>query len=274
MVAMQEYLPDSQTSIQLLVRILCCYEDWDAGLYNEAAEKARDISRDIDFKPPAAVTCLDGKWVVTNQACFAGGLSNFYEDTPEFQAYVYDELDRIGRLIEFNCDYRSAFLRVGSLNEAVMLARLVKMIEDGSNRKEMVESLQARTPNAESVFGTLIKPEGSSIQFGYNNGDIRFPNAPKVTVTIKKQMSGWYKIPLFNGQGYWRDFIRRRNDLTHKYYSPPRTWAEDALKFVAANVEDFWGRPMSTMDLQTSALPWSKLVQLCGIDRYLPPNLR
>jgi hypothetical protein len=280
---MQEYLHDSkidknnidlQNAIQLLVKIICCYEDWDAGLYNEALEKARDIEKDIpDFKPPAVVTCLNGNWFITKEGSFDKGLANFYENTPEFQNYVYDELARIGRLIKYNHDYRSAFLRAGSLNEAVMLARLVKLVEDESKRKEMIEALQVKTPNAESVLGNLIKPEGNCVQISSKKSDISFKNAPEVKITIK-QMAEWYKISLFDGHGDWKDFLHRRNDLAHKYYSPPRTWAEDALKFVTANVEDFWSQLMSTMVSQTTAMPWSKLIDICGISGYLPPNLR
>ena len=165
--AMKDYLPDSEPAIQLLVSILCCYEYWDAGLYNEAAEKMRDIKNyNIQFTSPYAVKSLDGKWVVTNNARFEKVLFNFYVETPEFRAYVYDELARIGRLIEFNCDYRSAFLRAGSLNEAIMLARLIKLIEDEPNRERIVEILQndTPTPGAKSVFRNLARSEGSIFQ--------------------------------------------------------------------------------------------------------------
>jgi hypothetical protein len=216
---------------------------------------------------------LNGNWFITKEGSFDKGLANFYENTPEFQNYVYDELARIGRLIKYNHDYRSAFLRAGSLNEAVMLARLVKLVEDESKRKEMIEALQVKTPNAESVLGNLIKPEGNCVQISSKKSDISFKNAPEVKITIK-QMAEWYKISLFDGHGDWKDFLHRRNDLAHKYYSPPRTWAEDALKFVTANVEDFWSQLMSTMVSQTTAMPWSKLIDICGISGYLPPNLR
>jgi len=281
---MQEYLFNSkndkinidlQSAIQLLVKIICCYEDWDAGLYNEALEKALEIKEDIPhFEPPAVVTRLDGNWFITKRASFDKGLTNFYEDTPEFRAYVLDELARIDRLIKYNHDYRSAFLRAGSLSEAVMLSRLVILVEDESKRKDLIRALQVRTPSAESVIENLIKSVGSDVLISSKKSDIRFPNAPEVKIKIKEQMTGWYKISLFDGHGDWRDFIHRRNDLAHKYYSPPRAWAEDALKFVTANIENLWSQPMSMIEPQTKAIPWSKLVDLCGISNYLPPNLR
>ncbi len=67
-------------------------------------------------------------------------------------------------------------------------------------------------------------------------------------------------------------FIGRRNDLAHKYYSPPREWAEDALDFVRANVEDSWGTAVGEA-IDTQALSWSGLCELAGLSEYLPPNL-
>ena len=95
-----------------------------------------------------------------------------------------------------------------------------------------------------------------------------------MTISIKRQTNWWKKLSLFDGLGNWEQFIHLRNDLAHKYYTPPRSWAEDALKFVITNVEDLWCKQMSTMSSQTTAMPWSKLIDLCGIGDCLPPNLR
>ncbi|MGC9400697.1 MAG: CRISPR-associated protein [Anaerolineae bacterium] len=271
---MKEYLPDSESAIRTLAEILRCYELWDAGLYNEAADQARKIE---GFQPPTAVERLDGEWFEIGQAQFEGGLTEFYEDTPEFQAYVYDELARIDRLIRFNHDYRSAFLRAGSLNEVVMLARLVRLVDDDSQREALVASLQYRTPGAYSVFYNLRRSVGHSFQIGPTGNDeihydVCFQNAPEITVVITEQMDWWRNVPMFDHQGSWEQFINRRNDLAHKYYSPPRKWAEDALKFVQANVEDFWGADVGK-DIETQAQPWSEVCKLTGLDDYLPPNL-
>ncbi len=277
--AMKKYLPDAVPDIEKLKQIFLCYESWDAGLYNEAAEKVGEIQQTIpDFTPPTAVTLLDGKWFATRQARFVGGLPDFYEDTPEFQAYVLDELERIQRLFG-NEDYRSAFLRAGSLNEVMMLARLVRLVGNDEQRQELVNALQRRTPSAEAVFEHLKKPVGTSVSIGPPNCegkryDISFPGAPEITVIIQETMNWWRNVPLFDGQGSWRQFIHLRNDLAHKYYSPPRPWTYDALTFVRANVEDFWGKRVSEMGVQVDALPWPELCKLTGIHRFLPPNLR
>jgi hypothetical protein len=268
---MNKYLPDSKAAIKLLAEVLRCYELWDAGLYNEAAKQAQKID---GFQPPTAVTCLGGKWFETRQARFEGGLPDFYKDTPEFQAYVCDELARIGRLIEFNHDYRSAFLRAGSLNEVVMLARLVKLVSHDLQRDELVKALQSQTPGAYSVFDNLKKSVGHTFQIGptKGNNDICFRDAPKIAVTITEEMDWWRDITLFGGQGSWKQFINRRNDLAHKYFSPPRGWAQDALNFVRANIEDLW-RAEIRRTVNTETLHWSELCKLTKLERHLPPNL-
>lgn len=156
---MQKYVPESENAIRQLADVLYCYELWDNGDYNEAAEQAQKIQ---GFRPPEAVSTLEGKWYIVEEGKFGGGLPNFYEDTPEFRAYVFDELARIDRLRQYNRDYRSVLLRAGSLNEVVMLARLVKCMPDGEEKLEWLQELQRQTPNAYEVFDFLK----------------RFPNRP------------------------------------------------------------------------------------------------
>jgi len=272
---MKEYLPGSETSIKQLEQILECYELWDAGLYNESAQKVKEIQEQISsFEPPTTVTRLGGKWFTTEQAHFKGAPPNFYEDTPELRAYVLDELARIQRLID-NEDYRSAFLRAGSLNEIVMLARLVKLVTNQEQRTRLLTALQSKTPSAQSVFKYLSKPAGISFTVGRGGADIFISSfeGEVITVTVEKEMTWWQNVNLFDGHGSWQEFIQRRNDLAHKYYSPPRPWAEDALAFVRANVEDFW-EPIEDINVHTEALSWPELCKLTGVAGFLPPNLR
>jgi len=270
---MRKYLPESAPATRALADLLRCYELWDAGLYNESAEHAQKIA---GFQPPTAVGRLGGKWFEVDRAQFKEALPNFYEDTPEFRAYVYDELARIERLIDFNHDYRSAFLRAGSLNEVVMLARLVKLVDDDPQKDELVRALQNRTPGAYSVFDNLRKRVGHSFQIGPQKNDTYYEisshGAPEITITIAEPMDWWREVHLFEGQGSWKHFINRRNDLAHKYYSPPHEWAQDVLSFVQANVEDFWEAD-TAKDIDTEALPWSEMCGLTGLKEYLPPNL-
>jgi hypothetical protein len=57
----------------------------------------------------------------------------------------------------------------------------------------------------------------------------------------------------------------------------PKEWAEDALTFVKDNFNDFLKSiPTSEVrtEVRTEALPWPELCDLCGLSRFLPPNLR
>ncbi len=257
---MKEYLPDSVHAIRTLEKILYCYELWDAGLYNEAAEQAAKVKKEIkEFQPPTAVERLNGKWFRTEEARFKGGWSHL--EMADLQAYVYDELERIKRLLTFNRDYRSVFLRAGSLNEVVMTIRMIALCDDDKQQQVLAKIEEKGIPWAEWLFdqfvaGDLFKWHG-----------IEFPLAQPIT-------PWWEKLDdnLFNGPEGWREFIHRRNELAHQYYSPPPKWAEDALRFVQANVEDFWGSDAGKI-IDTQALPWSEVCQLTGLAEHLSPNL-
>jgi len=79
---------------------------------------------------------------------------------------------------------------------------------------------------------------------------------------------------MFKASNGWDIFLNRRNDLTHQYFSPPSQWARDALVFVTANVEDFFGQSIADLGFDTKAISWNALCDLSGMSRYLPQNLR
>lgn len=79
---------------------------------------------------------------------------------------------------------------------------------------------------------------------------------------------------MFIANNGWDIFLKRRNDLTHQYFSPPPEWARDALAFVTANVEDFFGQPVEDLNISTERISWDALCDLSGMSRYLPQNLR
>jgi hypothetical protein len=264
-------------AVQKMLSVFQCYVEWESGRYNEAQATAQAIP---GFTPPKVVSAWGGQWFKISGRGFTV-VPRFYADSDKLRVYVCDELARICRLIEYNADYRSAFLRAGSLNEVIMLARLVKLVPE-PDKTTLLNALDEETPNAGNVFRAMLNldkglnPKSSSrIRM---NKDITFrrtQNPPTFTITLLPPMKRWWtKTTLFNAQNGWEDFLHRRNDLAHKYYSPPREWAEDALRFVTANLEDFLGHSIADLNFNTAALPWSELCVLCGLDRYLPPNLR
>jgi hypothetical protein len=254
--AIKEYLPDAESAVQKMMQILHCYELWDTGDYNQAAQIANRLT---SFQPPTAVSVLGGRWLTIEGTQF-NMPESLYGDEQALWVYTFDELARIKRLIKYNRDYRSAFLRAGGLNEIVMAARMVEITQPRW-QDEVLEKIRAEgIPWAQWLFEQLLL--GESFKW---HGIEFFP-----TDSMAKW---WMHIAgnLFSAEDGWRVFLHRRNDLAHTFASVPERWGRDALRFVEANITDFWGSDPKTVD--TNTIEWSKLCKLTGLDQYLSPNL-
>ncbi|RME61456.1 hypothetical protein D6779_00035 [Candidatus Parcubacteria bacterium] len=175
-------------------------------------------------------------------------------------------------MIDYSEDYRSAFLRAGSVNEIVMLARVVSLVSDEQDKSSLLDALDQRTPEARRVFKALVQPDKTYIDV---QKDIPFKGAPGLQISRPSIMQPWWKkTKMFSADDGWDTFLTRRNELIHKFFSVPREWAEDAWRFVQANFEDFLGHPLEGLNLRAKALSWPELCTLTGIDQFLPPNLR
>lgn len=269
--AMEQWQPEAVSAVRCLGRVLEFYEKWDSGDFHGAYQYANS-QLPLEFPKPSAVTKLGPRWYKIVENRFVQTPSHFYGDSEDVKVYVCDELARIKRLIEYNEDYRSAFLRAGGLNEIVILTRLVALVSDPTERQSLLNPLDERTPSAEKVFKALLDPAKTSINV---KKDIPFKNAPNLTISRSTPMNSWWKSTgLFGDENGWEVFLTRRNELIHKYFSVTPEWADSALAFVKANVEDFWGKRVEEMGVQTNTLPWRELCKLTRIDRFLPPNLR
>jgi len=263
------YLHEMVEPIEKLAEMLHCYELWDSGAFNEAKNKADQIAAvgwNSEF--PSVVDVLGGKWFVISGKDYVNKPKRFFEDTLEFRVYVFDELERIERLFR-NEDYRSAFLRAGGLNEIIMVARLVREISE-PDKTTLLTRLDDRTPGAKKLFSNLLKAPGDSLDI--KDMTCRVHNFP---ATLTQTMNDWWRVTrYFNDSKGWDDFLTKRNELAHKYFTVPADWAEDALCFVKANFQDFLGSPVESLNLCAEALPWSVLCQRCGVRDWLPPNLK
>jgi len=277
--AMKNALPESEESIKTSAEFLRYYELWDSGDFRGAKQKAQDLEQQVGaFEQPSAVTTLGDQWFETSSNNFANKPRHFYGNSDALKVYVIDELARIRRLIEYNEDYRSAFLRAGGLNEIVMLARVVRLVSNCQERNNLLDALDGDTPGIYSVFENLRKPAGTDLTISKDKYErVKFGQRKTVLVTISlpSPMNAWWQnTDLFNGSDGWKQFLTKRNELAHKYFSVPREWAEDALRFAQANFADFLGHPISNLGLQTTALSWPRLCDLCSVSRFLPPSLR
>ncbi len=275
---MEKVIPETSEPIQILGSFLYYYEKWDRGDYRGAQLDALVLEKKVgNFTQPSAITELGDKWYTISGNGYANIPEGFYGDSQALQVYVYDELKRIRRLIDYNQDYRSAFLRAGGVNEILMLARVIQLVVDKKERGLLFDALEKRTPGIWDVFEALTCTSKTelSIKKDMPFEGFRKKRDPNIIMPRPSPMTAWWKkTNLFNDDDGWRRFIDIRNELTHKYFSVPQEWAVEALKFAEANFEDYLGQPMSELPLSATTLSWSELCELCGIDRFLPHNLR
>lgn len=271
---MRKVIPESGELVKKLKSYFDYYAKWDRGDFYGARQAAISLGFPEELQPTAVVELGDGWYQIEgSEFRYKNKAKDFYGNEKVIQIYVCDEIERIGRLIEKNEDYRSAFVRAGGVNEIIMLARIVAMITSSIDKDKFLEPLDDKTPFISSIFESLTN-EKNQIEVGKKK-DISFTNAPEITIPKPSRMKEWWtSTKLFKTNKGWDKFLTYRNHLMHKYFSVPREWAEDGLGFVKANFEDFLGHPMSDLGICTEELPWKELCNLCGISRYLPPNLR
>lgn len=243
------------------------YEAWDSGNFKQAAIYGTSIPQpDL----PSAITELGPHWLTVTSSGVSGGPNDFYADLKSLGVYAADEISRIKRLIHHNQDYRSAFLRAAGLNEVILTARLVKQITDSSLRRRLLDALNTKIPNSRRLFLELRKNEGEAIRMDKLGLDGEWPERP----TIIQQMNTWWTGATgFSGNNGWEQFLELRNILAHRYVSVDQQTSENALSFVAANFEDFFGYSVNNIPWNVAAVRWSRACELFDLN-FLPPQLR
>lgn len=277
------YDVDDIRKVEGVVAILRLYEAWDSGDFGQASRTDTLLPAE---SMPEAVRALGGSWPSISPATLQSPSAYLYGDEQKLKVYAADEYARIRRLIHHNQDYHSAFLRAGGLNETLMAARLVREFAP-ADRQNVVEALEViHTPQASVLFGWLATGASLSVKSIFSPKKLRGQErsdlaawADTTTVTFTS-MAEWWKKPgdsppgsSFNTLTGWQHFLDIRNALTHRYCAISQDLAEDALGFVAANIEDLFRQPIRGMNLCTTALPWDLLCNLCRLD-FLPPRLR
>lgn len=268
----QEYQSKAIPAIIKLSNVLRCYIYWDSGDFNAAKKLMEEQPELSDFTPPSAVTQLGGSWFTVLGTTFSGTPPRFYDDTPMLRTYVYDELERVGRLIQYNQDYRSAFLRAAGVNEVLLVARLVRMV-NASDKETLLLALN-QTPTAHKLFEELLEPaHRRSVKELFE----RPPSSIKhIVITSTGPMNQWWSKTPFITQPGKQQFLEIRNKLAHTYVSIPEELACAGLDFARANFEDFvatTGDRIECLDINAKAMLWPELCRLCGLDQVLTPNL-
>ena len=296
---MQGHLEEGATKLSLydmediekvkgLSRMLEMYEAWDSGDFREAYRIAEQIDRISMAMIPTAITQFGPNWFQVTAQGIVGGPDDFYANRNALQVYAADELSRIRRLNNYNQDYRSAFLRAGGLNEVIMVARVVAQFPEKDDREKLIAILkQLHTPRISDVFTVLSSPVGSkkmTVFFSAKRlkqaGRADLEEWVKTTYLPLKTMEAWWKKPAYSPSGGafaedngWSRFLNIRNNLAHRYVFVSEYLARDAVRFVEANIEDFFHDQVRALPVNTEVLPWSRLCDLCHLD-FLPPRLR
>jgi len=268
--------------VQELENALRMYEAWDSGDFGAAATTQTVIP---NSQLPDAIGKLGQGWFRVHGAGITGGPPDFYANLKALKVYAVDELKRIVRLIDYNQDYRSAFQRAGGLNEVLMTARFVRLV-DGQDQRILLEALSVGvTPAARKLFEFLAASEIRSASKLVPTWALEGAGREDLSAWAKQTsvasigMHKWWMSPSYSKYGTtfcqnvgWDAFLQLRNVLAHRYVSVPEDLARDAVRFVQANIEDFLGEVVDDMRIRTEAIRWPELCSLCQLD-FLPPRL-
>ncbi|WP_343413933.1 hypothetical protein [Candidatus Amarolinea dominans] len=212
---------------------------------------------------------------------------SIFNEPDRLLIYAYDELDKIDRLIRFNNDYRSAFLRSAGLDELLLKARVAILwfkpsaqlppwpnmrerfngIADHSSAKNLREFLLGISADGLSSTHEL------QVKFWYWDGtkdkqdNFYFKSA--YSSSSKRLDEYWKGLPLDH-----ETLVVLRGEAIHTHLSIPRPIAEDAYRIACCALNDFvlkWapllGKPWSPY--QKWDMTWEQLCEHCHID-FLP----
>ena len=282
---METYLPGSKNAVELLIKIIECYKEWDRGQYDKAYTLYEKITKiNNEFQPPDAISLLGKSHHVNeNNGNFLpigshNWLTDYYDgDKETFRVYLRDELARIKRLLVKVQDFRSVVIRSASLNEVVNLARLVKQLDDSSihSKDDLLEALRERTPPAKKLFEQLCKREGTNFSLTNIPRQRGWPqNLRDIQFKITKSLSWMNELPM-HGSSLGKSgvhFLYYRNHLVHCYYAPSKKLAQDTYNFIEKNINDFL-KEHNSEHHNTEIMNWEEICRLTGLATFLPQPL-
>lgn len=191
--------------------------------------------------------------------------------------YAFDERDKINRLIRYQNDYRSAFLRSAGLDELLLKARvailwLTDQLQMDGNPNVSLKTDKARfdilaeSPSAGGFRDFLHDPD-KALQFRVPGG---FTVRRKSGVSIV--MTSYWQVP--NCPIDHQTLVRLRGEAIHTHLSIPISYADAAYRIADCALTDFadnWvallKKPVPTH--QPWHLGWNDLCTHCGLD-FLP----
>lgn len=213
-------------------------------------------------------------------------------------AYTGDELAKIHRLICFNEDYRSAFLRAAALDEFLLKARVALLWRKG--KLDIHEATQGRErrpvhpiaePEKRLCIVAIADCSSAKSMREFLEAKIHGRN-PWLSIRTADERDVHYEFKIkrksaeadkWKLASYWTDSIELkhhqmpdlRNEAIHTHLSLPREVAQAAYTFAASSLDDFllnWVHRLDqTYQINTNwSLKWEALCHACGVT-FLPP---
>jgi hypothetical protein len=306
------YDAEEVAKVERLIQILEMYEVWDNGDFRRAKSlvDAFEPSLSPDLVP-WTITELGDIWPGTDGIDDPGSAASHLHDAhlelkhgrdgPEdsffgrpaqLLAYVRDELAKVERLIVYNEDYRSAYLRAAGLHELLLKARLcicflneeVKLTVDGdppaepADRHEWFKAIAGLS--GPDVMRDALKHR-KKLPFRHGRKLELTSSAPVLESYWERKALDLDRVRTTRGQPV---FTVLRNESIHTHLYIPDHVAKAALELVKAAVEEFeanWLKhfyPEALSSADPRPVEYPKWPRLCGDDAcqldFLPPKLR
>jgi len=293
------FKPEQIQAVKQMVKVIEFYERWDRGDFRHAAAKPTCLPKE---QQPLAVRALadllpdkldrqNGKRAADQLVSYLDQQMTLDRDNRSFLLkpqllgiYAADEIARIGRLVRFHQDYRSALMRAAGLYELLLHARILALwylgeLEYRTDSDSTWRTLTTGSSVWPGKYDLLVKMQGLELyeEFAYKYDPypcgeatfVRWPNGKKREIPTSARLS---------------PSIRElRHKTTHRAVPVPEATAQLALETVRAsfaNYCDQWVTDMEPdLDLpdpdapEYQARPWSVVCELCELKGVLPPNL-
>lgn len=300
-----------------VARLFEMYEAWENGDYANAKkikdsfcpplpndvvpwsiDELGDVWPDVAMTSAASETAVD---LLDKHLALKQGSRNpsdsLFAQPMRLLAYARDELAKIGRLIEKNEDYRSAYLRAAGLDEFLLKARLcMSWLKDSLDitiaSKPPVSVRTLSDADQVKGFKNLVEHSGADAMRKtlMKSGKLTLRDAG-MEVKLGHHAPSLQKYEYWKGKSLDLDavqhdsrpaFIKLRGEAIHTHLYIPRSLAEAALDLVRAAVNDFesnWlehfypGTIAAAQNKLLAAPSWSRLCEVFDLT-FLPPRLR
>jgi len=306
-----------------LCEVLCCYELWNNGDYCSAYQKVQDIQITSGLKaftPPTAVAALgrDNYWPHSHTAKAllgelerielgyphpACGSPSLYLQPELLLTYARDEEAKIGRLIDFNEDYRSALLRAVGLWEVIIRAMFIglwhtDLLDISLNRdgpyvsrnsapndvkdweEEIYKTLTLTDSGVKAIEGLRYTQDDKESYKGYCSRIVCKRKRKDESESQSFYVRRGNAAPRLSKNAAIGMEQQLRNKAIHTYLSVPRNIAQATYEIARRALNEYerdWVEKMQPKvilpQVDTSPMPWTEISRLCGLD-FLPANLQ